>query len=268
MDGFYGRILEIDLSSRQARVKPLAAEVLRSCLGGKGLATWLLSHFNPPGVDPLSPENHLIFATGPLTGSRIWGSSRYGVFSKSPQTGIYSESYSGGRVPEAIDACGFDALVISGRSSSPLVLYIHPDGAEFHPAGELWGQDTYASEELLRRRFRRLEGSGVKRGCVVIGPAGENLVRFAVIENDFWRSAGRTGLGAVMGSKKLKGISFEGDRSRPLAAPEAVADLARELSRSARDNPGVQAYKQMGTPMMVKIMNGAGAFPTRYWSRG
>jgi aldehyde:ferredoxin oxidoreductase len=268
MNGFYGRILEIDLSAERFVIRPFAEDLLRECLGGKGLASRLLAEVNPVGVDPLAPENRLIFATGPLTGSRIWGSSRYGVFSKSPQTGIYSESYSGGRVPEAIDACGFDALVISGRSPGPVVLYVHPDGAEIHPAGELWGRDTYASEELLRTRFRRKEGSGVKRGCVVIGPAGENLVRFAVIENDFWRSAGRTGLGAVMGAKKLKGIAFEGDRSRSAADPKAVSRLAREIAELGREHPGVQAYKRLGTPMMVKIMNEAGAFPTRYWSRG
>ena len=269
MNGFYGRILYLDLGRRTFNIEPIAEDLQPQWLGGKGLASRLLYKLNPPGIDPLAPENRLIFATGPFTGSRVWGSSRYGVFSKSPQTGIYSESYAGGRVPEAIDSCGFDALVISGRSREPLVMRVHPGGAEFHPAGDIWGRDTFASEDLIHEHFSRDNNTpGSKKGAVVIGPAGEKLVRFAVIENDYWRSAGRTGLGAVMGAKKLKGILFAGDRQRPLHNAEKVALLARELARDNHDNPGVLAYKKMGTPMMVKIMNEAGAFPTRYWSRG
>lgn len=268
MNGFYGRILYLDLTNQQVNIEPIPEDILQRYLGGKGLASYLLYRHNPPGINPLAPENRLIFATGPVTGSRIWGSCRYGVFSKSPQTGIYSESYAGGRVPEAIDACGFDALVISGQSKNPLILKVHPDGADFHPAEDVWGLDTFKTEDILHKKFTDTKKPGKKTGAMVIGPAGENLVRFAVIENDYWRSAGRTGLGAVMGSKKLKGIFFAGDQQRPLHDPKRVAAWAKELARTSRNNPGVQAYKKMGTPMMVKIMNEAGAFPSRYWSRG
>ncbi|MBW1646344.1 MAG: aldehyde:ferredoxin oxidoreductase, partial [Deltaproteobacteria bacterium] len=267
MQGFYQRLLRLDLGSRSFAIEPLAPEILRRFPGGKGLATWLLYRHNPVGVDPLSPANLLVFATGPATGSRIWGSCRYGVFSKSPQTGIYSESYAGGRVPEAIDACGFDAIIIGGAAAEPLVLRVHPEGVDFLPAADLWGLDTYATEGRLRARCAD-DAPGRRQGAVVIGPAGENLVRFAVIENDYWRSAGRTGLGAVMGAKKLKGIFFSGDRRRPLADPEGTAAWSKKLARENRDQAGVLAYKKMGTPMMVKIMNQAGAFPSRYWSRG
>ncbi len=266
MNGFYGRILKVDMSKRTFLIEIPDDDIYRKYLGGKGLASYLLYNNNPPGVDPLAPENCLIFATGPFSGSRVWGSCRYGVYSKSPQTGIYSESYAGGKVPEAIDATGFDALLINGCSNSPTLLRIHPDGAEFHPADDIWGLDTFKSEDALHERFTV---SGYKKsGAVVIGPAGENLVRFAVIENDYWRSAGRTGLGAVMGSKKLKGILFQGDRSRPLADPKKLSAWARDFAKASKNLPGVQAYKKSGTPMMVKIMNEAGAFPTRYWSKG
>ncbi|MCD6292861.1 MAG: aldehyde:ferredoxin oxidoreductase, partial [Deltaproteobacteria bacterium] len=218
MNGFYGRILKVDLNRKKFHIETLADTIYRKYLGGKGLASYLLFTNNPPGVDPLAPENCLIFATGPFTESRIWGSCRYGVYSKSPQTGIYAESYAGGKVPEAIDAAGFDALLINGSSNTPIVLRIHPDGADFCQAGNLWGLDTYKSEDALHEQFT-LPGYR-KSGAVVIGPAGENLVRFAVIENDYWRSAGRTGLGAVMGSKKLKGILFQGNCRRPLANSE------------------------------------------------
>src|SRR5690348_10257035 len=109
MHGFYGRILVVDLSDETFQIEPVSDEVLKECLGGKGLGTHLLIEKNPPGVDPFSEENHLIFATGPLCQSRIWGASRYGVYTKSPLTRLYMESYSGGKVPEAIDSAGFDA---------------------------------------------------------------------------------------------------------------------------------------------------------------
>ncbi len=266
MNGFYSRILKVDLSLKTFQIEIPGDDIYHNYLGGKGLASYLLFENNPPGVDPLAPENCLIFATGPFSGSRIWGACRYGVYSKSPQTGIYSESYAGGKVPEAIDAAGFDALLIHGCSKTPTVLRIHPNGADFYPADDLWGLDTYKSEDALHERFATSEYR--KSGAVVIGPAGENMVRFAVIENDYWRSAGRTGLGAVMGSKRLKGILFQGDRQRPLAEPEKLATWARDFAKTNKELPGVKAYKSSGTPMMVKIMNEAGAFPTRYWSKG
>ncbi|RLB74235.1 MAG: aldehyde:ferredoxin oxidoreductase [Deltaproteobacteria bacterium] len=266
MNGFYGRILKIDLTQKSFQIEKPATEIYRKYLGGKGLASYLLYENNPPEVDPLAPENCLIFATGPFTGSRIWGSCRYGVYSKSPQTGIYAESYAGGKVPEAIDAAGFDALLVNGRSDRPTVLRIHPQGADFFPADDLWGLDTYKSEDALHERFASADYK--KSGAVVIGPAGENLVRFAVIENDYWRSAGRTGLGAVMGSKKLKGILFQGDCRRPAAEPEKLSAWAKNFAKASKNLPGVQAYKNSGTPIMVKIMNEAGAFPTRYWTKG
>jgi aldehyde:ferredoxin oxidoreductase len=208
----------------------------------------------------------MIFATGPATGTAVWGACRYGVYTKSPQTGFYSESYSGGKAPEAIDRTGFDAIIIQGKCQKPTVLGIHPEGAEFHDAGDIWGMDTFQAEDAVRERFARAEFK--KPGAVVIGPAGENLVRFAVIENDYWRSAGRTGPGTVMGSKLLKAVIFQGDRKRPLYDEKAVREFSKAVAANAKDNPGVKAYKSMGTPMMVKIMNTAKAFPTRYWSQG
>ena len=119
MHGFYGRILLVNLTDRSFKIEPVADGVLAAGLGGKGLATRLLLEKNPTGVDPFAPENHLIFATGPICQSRIWGSSRYGVYTKSPQTRLYSESYAGGKVPEAVDAAGFDAVLFSRQGGTP-----------------------------------------------------------------------------------------------------------------------------------------------------
>jgi aldehyde:ferredoxin oxidoreductase len=268
MYGFYGRILAVDLTDQTFQVEDLADETLSGYLGGKGLASYLLAERNPAGVDPLSSENHLIFATGPICRSRIWGSSRYGVFSKSPQTGFYSESYAGGKVPEAMDAAGYDAVIITGKCEKPMVLTIHPEGAGFHDAHGIWGMDTHKTEDEVTKRFAKTASKGAKFGAVVIGPAGENHVCFSVIENDYWRSAGRTGAGAVMGSKRLKAVLFQGDCRRKLADKQGIEKLARILTKESKSHPQVDAYRTKGTPMMVEIMNKAGGFPSRYWSEG
>lgn len=266
MNGFYGRLLRIDVASRTFAIESIDSTVPEAFLGGKGLATWLLTKLNPVGVDPLAPDNCLIFATGPACQSAAWGGSRYGVFTKSPLTGFYCESYSGGRTPEAVDAAGFDAVAVQGESALPLVLEISPDGARFHPADDLWGMDTYRTEAAVKKRFP--PSGKEKLGVVVIGPAGENGVRFSLIQNDLWHSAGRTGAGTVMGAKRVKAVVFRGDRRRRLADPDRVRRFSRKMSRRSKSDPGVQAYKSLGTPMMVRITNQAGCFPSRYWSRG
>jgi len=268
MNGFYGRYLKIDLTDETYDVVPLNDEIFFTYLGGKGLASYLLYSINPPGVDPLSPGNCLIFATGPVTNSRIWGSSRYGVFTKSPQTGFYSESYAGGKVPEAIDSSGFDAIVVTGKSKRPTVVLVKPDGAEFFDGSDIWGMDTYDTEDTVTRRFVGAVSGSEKSGAVVIGPAGENRVRFAVIENDYWRSAGRTGIGTVMGSKYLKAIVFKDDKRRSLFDAKGVECFSKEVVEESKNNPVVKAYRNMGTSLMVKKINQAKAFPTKYWSKG
>jgi aldehyde:ferredoxin oxidoreductase len=268
MNGFYGRILVANLSDRTFEIESVPDETLAACLGGKGLATRLLLDMNPVGVDPFAPENHLIFATGPCCNSRIWGASRYGVFTKSPLTRLYAESYSGGKVPEAIDSAGFDAVVFKGKADRPTIVSVHPDGAEFCDAGDLWGADTFRTEEEAKKRCAVQRDGYGKPGAVVIGPAGEKLLRFALIENDKWRSAGRGGVGAVMGSKLLKAVVFQGDRKRTHHDPAGVAEYSKAFAKTNVENPGVKAYKALGTTMMVAIMNKAQAFPTRYWSAG
>ncbi len=266
MEGFYGRILKVDLTEKKYHIIQLKDEIYNRFSGGKGLASYLLYMLNPPEVDPFSPGNCLIFATGPVSGSTIWGSSRYGVFTKSPQTLLYSESYSGGRTPEAINATGFDAIVITGKSHAPLVLEIIPEETRFHEAGNIWGMDSYEAEDRVIKKFGSSDKPKMKSGAVVIGPAGERRVRFAVIENDYWRSAGRTGVGAVMGSKNLKAIVFKGDRKRSLFDKEQIKTFTKELAVQSKSNPVIRRFKSYGTPNMVTAINKAGAFPNRYWA--
>ncbi|MFN2353658.1 MAG: aldehyde ferredoxin oxidoreductase family protein [Desulfopila sp.] len=268
MHGFYKRILNIDLQEKTFSIEELSEDILSLSLGGKGLATRLLLDRNPPGVDPLSPENTIIVATGPFCGGRLWGGSRYGVYTKSPLTNFYAESYSGGKVPEAIDAAGFDAILVTGKADVPTVLSITPEGAEFHDAGDLWGMETFTAEEEALKRFAPGKEHYGKPGAITIGPAGEKLVKFAIIANDKWRCAGRTGVGAVLGSKHVKAMVFQGDRKRQYGDQQGVAEYAREFSKTNMEHPGVKAYRKMGTTMMVSMMNNAGAFPAKYWSQG
>ncbi len=268
MFGYYNRILTVDLTSETATIEPVDDQVLGETFGGKGLATRLLLEKNQPGVDPLAPGNHLIFATGSFCGGRLWGASRYGVYTKSPLTGFYAESYSGGKVPEAIDSTGFDAILLTGKAAKPTVLTITPEGALFHDAGQLWGTDSISAEIAAVEKFAPNTAGYRKPGAVTIGPAGERQVKFALIANDKWRCAGRTGVGAVMGSKLVKAIVFQGDRKRQYYDADGVAAFAREFSAKNAQHPGVKAYKAMGTTMMVSLMNSVGAFPAKYWSEG
>ena len=265
MHGFYGRSLIIDLSKQKYQIETISDRVFEKYLGGKGLASYLLSHHLPEQVDPLSPENCLIFATGPLTNSLIWGSSRYGVYSKSPQTGIYAESYAGGHTPEAVDATGFDAILLKGRAPAPLVLAIDPDGVSFDDADALWGLDTITAEDAIIEKYRLKRTGRYKAGVVVIGPAGENGVCFSVIKNDHWRSAGRTGMGTVMGSKNVKAIVFRGDQRRSLFDPAGVKTFSKSCLAAAKKNPSVALFRSKGTSKMVAAANHANAFPSRYW---
>jgi len=264
MYGFYKKRLFIDLNEHRFEVRDLSDEVLQKTLGGKGLATHLLLEHNPPGVDPLSPENHLVFCTGPLTGTLVWGSCRHGVYTKSPQTGCYSESYAGGTAAEYIARTGFDIIVISGAARHPVWLEISDQGVHFHSAAALWGKTTYATEDIVKERIKSNREESKGCGVLTIGPAGENLVAYAVIENDYWRSSGRTGVGAVMGSKKIKAIAYWGNSKKETADPDGLKAFSKDMAKKMKDHPGVAAYKEKGTPMMVDIMNDAGCFPTRY----
>jgi len=268
MKGFFNQILSVDLTRGTFQQEAVDDRIYKDYLGGKGVGTWLLSRRNPVGVDPMSPDNHIIFATGPVTNTITWGSSRYGVFTKSPLTGLYVESYSGGRVPEAVSATGFDAVVIHGRAPGLTLLEINPDGAVFHDGSHLAGKDTFETEDEVKAFFAGEKKKGWKSGACVVGPAGEAGVACAVIKNDGWRCAGRGGTGAVLGSKNVKAVYFTGNKKQAPHDGKVLAALAKSMAAEAKDHPVVHAYKSMGTSQMVKIMNSANAFPTKYWTRG
>ncbi len=261
--GFFHKLLLVDLSSSSFREETISPDLTKRFLGGKGLGTFLLLKYNPQGVDPFSSQNHIVFTTGFATNTVLPGSSRCGVYTKSPQTGFYSESYSGGKIPEAFSRTGYDALVISGAAERPVFLEISEGAAKFHSADHLWGTETYRAEDCLREEIHR-EGAS----ALVIGPAGENKVRFANLATDYWRSAGRTGIGAILGAKKVKGIIFHGTRRRPIFRENDLKALQKEILARLAANPRAKALTEFGTSGLVSIMNTIGGFPTRYWSQG
>lgn len=263
MKGFYGKLLRIDLAAKHYQTEPLPAEVLSKFLGGKGLGSYLLLQNVEGSCDPLSPENSLIFTVGPATDTEMMGASRYGIYSKSPLTGGYAESYGGGRVASAIKKTGYDAIILQGASDTPIFLEISDQGVKFHDASKLWGMCTYDAQDAV------IDMVGLKDAqAVVIGPAGEKLVKFACVENNYWRSAGRTGMGAVMGSKNIKAVVFHGNARCDVANSQLLKQYVSKLRAACKDNPGVKNYQKYGTPVMVALLNTVGAFPTRYWSRG
>jgi aldehyde:ferredoxin oxidoreductase len=261
--GFHNKVLHIDLSQRSFEEQSIDDAIYREFLGGKGLATHLLLKNTKAGLNPLSPENVVILATGPVTDTRTYGSCRYGVFTKSPLTGIYCESYAGGRVAEPLSRTGYDAIIIKGASQEPVYLEISPQKVIFHDSSHLWGKDTYETEDAIREEVGRRDA-----GIATIGPAGENLVKFALIENDRWRSAGRAGTGTVLGAKKVKGIACYGDVRRQIAHPEMASALWEEMRQSCKTDPGAEKFYNEGTVQIVPVTNKAGAFPTKYWTSG
>jgi len=256
-------VLRIDLGSGVITEEPLPRKLTERLIGAKGVGTHYLTQEVGPEVAPLDPENKLIFCTGPISGTTMFGSNRYAVYFLSPLTGGYCECYSGGNVAPQFAKTGYKVVIVEGRAEKPVYLDISDKGAAIRPAADLWGLDAYQAEERL------VEKSGSpKAQAIVIGPAGERLVRFACIENNKWHSAARGGPGAVMGSKQVKGLVFHGERPVEVARPDAFKALVKDMAMRGKDDPGAAFYRRGGTVNMVRIMNGANGFPARYWTKG
>lgn len=262
MKGVYGKVLDIDLENKTSSPEDISDDIYKNLLGGKGLATYLLYRNNRPRVGAFSPDNHVVVALGPAVNTKVWGSSRYGLFTRSPLTGIYAESYSGGSVAEFMGAAGYDAFVLRGKAAFPTVPEVTDKGVVFHDARDIWGKDVYESQDAVQNMI------GGKAGVIVIGPAGENKVRFALVANNYWRCAGRAGVGAVLGAKNIKGIAFRGSAEKEIAEPSILQELYSHVNAGRKENPVIQGFKTFGTPALVAVINKIGAFPTRYWSKG
>ncbi len=246
MHGFHGRYWRFDLGSGRGEYVPLPEDALRRYLGGVGLGAWLLHREAPPGVDPLAPEAPLVFSFSPLVGTPLTTSAKYAVVAKSPLTGFISDGLSSSHFAIAGKRMGVDAIVLVGRCAEPSELI----RGELRPSS-LWGCTPQETEEALSDWGR----------VAAIGVAGESGVRYATISND-GRHAGRGGLGAVMGAKRLKAVVVQGDEPTPIADPERVAELARELSRRSL-GPATAKYRELGTVANLMAFNRIAALPTR-----
>jgi aldehyde:ferredoxin oxidoreductase len=260
MFGHHGRYLRIDATIGSAETVELQPCVLRNYVGGVGLAAWLLHHECPRGVDPLAPENPLAFVFSPLVGTPLTTSAKFAVAAKSPLTDRFCDALSSSRFAIEGKKTGFDALLITGRADTPSILLIDDGAVRLDPAGDLWGRSTPDATSALRNRF------GPDWAFAVIGPAGENLVRFATVSHDN-RHAGRGGLGAVLGAKNLKAVGVRGTHRTLLADPSGVIAAARDLSGRSY-GPATAKYRELGTVANLLTFNRLNALPTRNFQAG
>jgi aldehyde:ferredoxin oxidoreductase len=257
------KILRADLSTGNVAKEPLSPDFVRKYIGGKGLGARLLYDEVKHGIDPLGPENKLIFTTGPATGT-IVPHKGHCISYKSPLTGIYGSSSAGGFFGDALKRAGYDVLIIGGRSKKPVYLWIDDEEVQIIDAKHLWGKNTFETNTMIKEELGDEEIS-VSR----IGIAGENLVRFAGIFNDYSRTAGRCGAGSVMGSKNLKAVAVRGTKTIEVAKIDEMLEFMEEFYKTVKETPATgTAYPRWGTPGGVSTANVMGVFPTRYWHKG
>ncbi len=257
MYSYCGRILHIDLSTKETSVQTVSEEFLKKYLGGVSLASKLVYDNIKPGVDPLGPENVLAFASSAFGGTIVPVGTKHGVASKSPLTGFLGDSLSSSYWSQTIKRAGYDGIVIKGKSKEPIYLFIDDDDVHFKNAEHLSGLGCFETEEAIRGEM----GDQNIRVCT-IGLAGEKLVRFACISNDRGRQAGRTGHGAVMGSKNLKAIALRGSKPINVANPEELAKVSLNLTKIAQGT-ATEKYRILGTPANILVLNRIAALPTK-----
>jgi aldehyde:ferredoxin oxidoreductase len=261
-NGFHNRILRVDLSNRQIRVEEPGEHFFRTYYGGWGLIAHYLLKEVEPGTEPLSPENVLIFATGVVTGAPVGGSGRSAVGAKSPLTGGFGEGDVGGFWGTELKRAGWDAIVVTGQADKPVTLWIKDDHVEIRDATRLWGKKTAEVEEILKEEL------GDKRIRVAqCGVAGENLVRYACVMSDVNRAAGRTGLGAVMGAKKLKAVAVRGTGRVEVTDQDEVRRVADWLRENFREHWTLRLH-ETGTVGGLQSLSESGGLPTRNFQEG
>lgn len=259
--GYTGKILRVNLSEKTISMEEPEEFFYRKYWGGRGLISYYLLKELPKGADPFGPENVLVFAAGPLTGAPFAGSGRNSVGARSPLTGGYGDSEAGGYFGAELKRAGFDAVVVKGASDKPVYLWIHDGKAEIRDASHLWGRTTSEVDAEVKREL----GDKLVR-VSQCGPAGENLVRFSCVVNDVTHFAGRTGMGAVMGSKKLRAVAVRGTGAVSLSDPGKV----RELSKRMAENVPRLAFglQDTGTAGGTVNLSAAGGLPTRNFQEG
>jgi aldehyde:ferredoxin oxidoreductase len=263
LKGYAGSLLRVDLSKKKTGIRKLQKGFVRNYLGGRGFASRILYDEITKDIDPLGPKNLLIFVTGPLNGT-VWPQTgRYDVYAKSPLTKIWGESNSGGHLGSELKYAGFDAVIFEGVSEKPVYIWIDNDEVEIRDADALWGKNTSETDQLIKEELR---DGGIEIAC--IGQAGENLVKYAAIMTRLHCAAARSGIGAVMGSKRLKAIAVRGSNNVELAHQDRFHELADKARERLTNHPFTKSLTEYGTPMLVEAMNEIGRFPTKNYQTG
>ncbi len=263
MSSWTGKLLRVNLTTGSCTVETIPKDRRRLYIGGRGLAAAYLFEEMDPRVDPLSPENKLIFATGPLTGTPAPCGARYMVVTKGALTGAITTSNSGGHWGPELKFAGYDLLILEGRAPRPSYLYIYDEVIEIRDASRYWGQTVSQTEDGLREE---LGIPALRVAC--IGPAGEQLVKFACIMNDKHRAAGRSGVGTVMGSKNLKAIAVRGTGGVEIADPQAFMSAVWAMRARMQDDAGRQGFTDQGTAAVIDLTQTFGGLPTRNFQQG
>jgi len=263
LNGYLGKLLIVDLTSGEIRGEPLNVEYTQKFVGGSGLACRYLHDLIDTDTDPLGPENPLVFMTGPLVGTRAPSCGRYVICARSPQTGIWGESNMGGFLGPELRFAGYDGVMIRGQAPVPTYLFIKDGQAELRSASHLWGQDSYKTRGAIKEE---LGDRRVRVAC--IGEAGENLVKYAAVMADAGRAAGRTGMGAVMGAKRLKAVACRGRGRVSLVDEERFNALAQEALLEVEEDVTTQILLQTGTAGSADYFSLLGNMPNRYFAQG
>lgn len=263
MKGYQGKILRVNLTDQTVKKESLDIETAQKFLGGRGLATNLFYDEVKPTVDPFSPDNKILFMTGPTTGTSAPTGGRYMVITKSPLSGTIACSNSGGYWGAELKFAGYDGIIVEGKAQAPVSININDDQVEIVSAENVWGKSMIESSELLAKDLSE------KTKILAIGTAGENLSPIAAVMNDIDRAAGRSGVGAVMGSKNLKAITVKGSKKVEVAADDTIKEVVRDAIKKIRDH-GVtgQGLPTYGTAVLVNVINENGVFPASNFQQG
>jgi aldehyde:ferredoxin oxidoreductase len=258
--GYAGRVLRVDLSRGRIRTKHVEKDLIREFLGGRGFNSARLYKEAPANVDPLSPENKLMFATGPLVGTAFPLGARFNVSAKSPLTGILGDSNAGGHFAAEMKFAGYDQIIIEGKSQKPCLIFIHDQETQILDAAHLAGKDVYETTETIRKNLdRRVQ-------VAAVGPAAENLVLYSGIFVNLARPAARTGMGTVMASKNLKALALMGTGSVRVAHPDAFWRIVEEVEEETYAHPQYWPRRKMGTTRILTMANNMGFLPTRHFT--
>ena len=260
--GFIGKILRVNLTDGKTSEETVPDDLARKFIGGVGLATKFHYDEVPAGADPYGQENRLIFMTGPLTGTASASAARYSVVAKSPLTGIWGHGNSGGSFGPALKRSGYDGIIFEGISPKPVYVLINDGKVEIKDAGHLWGKNVHETEDIIQ------DETDSKVTMTSIGPGGENLVRYAAIMNNKHRAVGRCGLGAVMGSKRLKAIACAGKTRINLSNPEKFKEVSKKQMDLLDESMLKVGFEAFGTNMVADMVNARGGYPTRNWQQG